>query len=233
MKNKDLEFNKNSHTLYSKKCEKEIKKAICSHFKKEECEEAWTKVQLQYVEYLRDWRKDLGDKKNFHNGVGGTYDCIAVLSYYTVHKEKTSFNEIERIVEDLTLPSFRKLWFVDLDKPLWRKLMYKAFCSAKRRCDKWNDYEMNISPYKKGEPIYYEFTKCPVAEFIKQHHLEDIAPALCNVDYPALEAMGARLVRKTTCVNGKRCDYMICGKNDEYLKSHPEYKDEVGWRKNK
>ncbi len=89
--------------------------------------------------------------------------------------------------------------------------MYKAFISAKKRCDKWNDYEMNVSPLEKDKPIYYEFTKCPVAEFIKQHHLEEIAPALCNVDYPSLELMGAKLVRKTTCVNGDRCDYTVCG----------------------
>lgn len=41
----------------------------------------WSKVQLQFVDYLKNWRTDLGGKKNFHNGTGGTYDCIAVLSY--------------------------------------------------------------------------------------------------------------------------------------------------------
>ena len=92
---------------------------------------------------------------------------------------------------------------------------------------------MEVLPLEKGKPIYYEFTTCPVAEFIKQNHLEEIAPALCNVDYPSLELMGAKLVRKTTCVNGDRCDYAICGKRDEYLKLHPEYTDENGWKKNK
>ena len=193
----------------------------------------WSKVQLQFVDYLKNWRTDLGGKKNFHNGTGGTYDCIAVLFYYKVCKEVASFKEIEQIVENITLPSFKRLRFVDLDKPIYKKLMYKAFLSAKKRCDRWNDYKMEVLPLEKGKPIYYEFTTCPVAEFIKQNHLEEIAPALCNVDYPSLELMGAKLVRKTMCVNGDRCDYTICGKHDEYLKLHPEYIDENGCKKNK
>ena len=44
----------------------------------------FTKVQLQYVDYLKDVRTDLGVKKNFHNGAGGNYDCIALFSYYVV-----------------------------------------------------------------------------------------------------------------------------------------------------
>ncbi len=81
----------------------------------------WSKVQLQFVDYLKNWRADLGGKKNFHNGTGGTYDCIAVLSYYKVCKEVASFKEIEQIVENITLPSFKRLRFVDLDKPIYKK----------------------------------------------------------------------------------------------------------------
>ncbi len=42
------------------------------------------RVQKQYAGFLSDWRTDLGGSKNFHNGAGGTYDCIAIMSYYTV-----------------------------------------------------------------------------------------------------------------------------------------------------
>ena len=95
------------------------KKAIESHFQNDEREEMWSKVQLQFVDYLKNWRTVLGGKKNFHNGTGGTYDCIAVLSYYKVRKEVASFKEIEQIVENITLPSFKRLRFVDLDKPIY------------------------------------------------------------------------------------------------------------------
>ena len=84
-----------------------------------------------------------------------------------------------------------------------------------------------------SKPIYYEFTACPAAEFAKQFGFADIMPALCNVDYASMELLHAKLVRTTTCVDGCRCDYTICGDQDPYAKEHPEYRDENGYRRNK
>ena len=68
-----------------------------------------------------------------------------IMSYYVVCKAVTSFREIEEMEENLILPIFRKLRFVDCNKPFWRKLMYKAFVRAKCGCDKWHDYEMTCA----------------------------------------------------------------------------------------
>ena len=48
-----------------------------------------------------------------------------------------------------------------------------------------------------------------------------------------MELLHARLVRTTTCVDGCKCDYAICGDKNPYLKEHPEYRDEAGYRRNK
>ena len=233
MKDNELQFDRSCHVLYSKPCKKEIQKKIALHYPEAEWEAVWEKVQWQYVDYLAGWRTDLGGKKNFHNGAGGTYDCIAIMSYYTVCKAVTSFREIEEMEENLIQPSFRKLKFVDCNKPFWRKLMYKAFTRAKAGCDQWHDYEMHVAPYEEGKPIYYEFTACPAAEFAKQYGLTEIMPALCNVDYGSMELIHAKLVRTMTCVEGCKCDYTICGDKDPYCKAHPEYRDEAGFRRNK
>ena len=156
MKDNELLFDRKSHVLYSKPCKKEIRAKIALHYPEAERETVWEKVQRQYAVFLSDWRTDLGGKKNFHNGVGGTYDCIAIMSYYVVCKAVTSFREIEEMEENLILPTFRKLKFVDCNKPFWRKLMYKAFVRAKSGCDKWHDYEMTIAPYENGKRT------CPV-----------------------------------------------------------------------
>lgn len=92
---------------------------------------------------------------------------------------------------------------------------------------------MDIAPYEKSKPIYYEFTACPAAEFAKMHGLEEIMPALCNPDFEAMKCIRTKLVRTTACVNGDKCDYTICGDRDEYLNEHPEYRDEHGYRRNK
>ena len=58
-------------------------------------------------------------------------------------------------------------------------------------------------------------------------------PALCSEDFAPMELIRARLVRTTTCADGCKCDYTICGDRDEYLKLHPEYRDEAGYRRNR
>lgn len=233
MKDTELQFDRKCHVLYSKPCKKQIKAGIALHYPEDKREVVWERVQQQYVEFLSDWRTDLGGKKNFHNGTGGTYDCIAIMSYYAVCRDVVSFREIEEIEENLILPAFRKLSkFVDCNKPFFKKLMYRAFRNAEKQCAKWHDYEMTVAPYDPDKPIYYEFTACPVAEFAKQHDLLEVMPALCNPDYTAMELLHAKLVRKTTCANGCKCDYTICGDKEPYGREHPEYRDEMGYRKN-
>lgn len=54
------------------------------------------------------------------------------------------------------------------------------------------DFKMNVAPFDKGKPIYYEFTECPTAEFAKKHGLLEVMPALCNPDFTAMELIHAR-----------------------------------------
>lgn len=233
MRDRDLSFDRTCHVLYSKPCKKQIQQKIALHYPPERREEIWEQVQLQYVDFLKDWRTDLCGKKNFHNGVGGNYDCVALMSYYVVCKAVTSLEEIEEMEGALFLPAFRKLRFVDVNKPFWKRLLHRAFLTAKKRCDRWGDFVMHVAPYEADKPIYYEFTQCPTAEFAKQHGLLEVMPALCNPDFQGMELLHARLVRTTTCANGCKCDYTICGDRDAYLKEHPEYRDAQGYRRNR
>ena len=182
MKDSELQIDRSCHVLYSKPCKKEILAKITLHYPEVEREAVWEQVQLRYAELLSEWRTDLGGKKNFHNGVGGTYDCIAIMCFYDVCRDVVTFREMEEIEENLILPSFRKLKFVDCNKPFWKKLMYKSFVRAKAGCDKWHDYEMTVAPYEKNKPIYYEFTACPAAEFAIRHDLTEIMPEMCIRD---------------------------------------------------
>ncbi len=233
MDDRELNVDLTCHVLYSKLCKKEIQEKIALHYPPGEREAVWEQVQRKYAEFLTDWRTDLGGKKNFHNGAGGTYDCIAIMSYYAVCRSVTSLREIEEMEENLILPAFRRLKFVDCNKPFWRRLMHKAFLRAKSMCDQWHDYEMEVAPFDPGKPIYYEFTACPAAEFAKKHGLEEVMPALCNVDYASMELIHAKLIRTSTCVEGCKCDYTICGDRDPYGAEHPEYRDEAGYRRNR
>ncbi len=156
-----------------------------------------------------------------------------MFSYSRVCKEKTSFEEIEKMNEDLVLQSFDKLRFADCNKSIYQHLMHFAFKVAKEKCDRWQDYQIEVEPFKKGKPIRYAFHTCPVADFAKENDLLDILPALCNADYVAMEKLHARLVRTTTCGNGTLCDYTIYGDQNPRLAYYPEYRDEQGYRRNK
>ena len=158
MKDSELQIDRSCHVLYSTPCKKEILAKIALHYPGAEREVIWEQVQLKYAELLSDWRTDLGGRKNFHNGMGGTYDCIAIMCFYEVCRDVVTFREMEEIEENLILPSFRKLRFVDINKPFWKKLMYRAFSTAQKHCDTWHDYEMDVTPYENSKPIYYEFT---------------------------------------------------------------------------
>ncbi len=144
-----------------------------------------------------------------------------------------SYDGFDEMEGNLFLPAFRKLRFVNANHPLIKRLLHLAFSKAKKRCDRWGDFQMNVAPYEEGKPIYYEFTRCPVADFAASHGLLEIMPALCNPDYAGMELIHARLVRKTTCSNGCKCDYTICGDQEPYGKEHPEYRDEMGYRRNR
>lgn len=174
MNDDQLQFDRTCHVIYSKPCKAEIREKIAHHYPESQREAVWERVQMQYVDFLSDWRTDLGGEKNFHNGPGGNYDCIALMAYYAVCKDVTSLQEIEEMEGKLFLPSFRKLSklkFIDINKPLCKKLLHRAFLNAKKQCDKWGDFEMHVAPFDKDQPIYYEFTACPTAEFAKKHDL--------------------------------------------------------------
>ncbi len=234
MKEKELKIDRTCHAIYSKSCKKEILKRISSHYEVDEVDAIFEKVQHQFERFLAEFNhKDLGGKKNFHNGRGGTYDCIMIASYYVICKKRTSFDEIEQIIKDITTDSSRSLNFINIDKPFWKHLMYFAFYQAEKKCRKWWDFDMRLDPYSKTEPIHYHFKTCPVADFIHQFGLEEIAGALCNADYACMASMNVKLVRCRTLIESNCCDYTFYSPNDPRLKDHPQYVDEQGFIRNK
>ena len=65
MRDNKLQFNRSCHVLYSKACKKQIQSKIALHYPEAQREAVWERVQRQYVEFLSDWRTDLGGKKTF------------------------------------------------------------------------------------------------------------------------------------------------------------------------
>ena len=199
MNDDQLQFDRTCHVIYSKPCKAEIREKI-AHLG------ARADAVCRLFERLahRPWREEKlsqrpGRQLRLHRADG-------VLRRLQ-GRDKPSRDRGDG--GNLFLPSFRKLSklkFIDINKPLCKKLLHRAFLNAKKQCDKWGDFEMHVAPFDKDQPIYYEFTACPTAEFAKKHDLLEVMPALCNPDFAGMELIHARLIRKTTCSNGCKCD---------------------------
>lgn len=145
-----------------------------------EAQRLWEKVQQQYVSFLKD-QPYLGGKKCTHNGVGGTYDCIATMALYEAPDQKPTVDELYEINNAVFLSPFLRLGkLVKINSAGKLKLLAAAFQSAAKR------------------------------------------------DYPAMEAIGAVLIRKHTCANSDIFDYLIMAGNDPRAAKYPKLTDENG-----
>ena len=60
--------------------------------------------------------------------------------------------------------------------------------------------------------IFFEFTRCPIAEPCANLGISDVTPALCYIDYLMVKLIHARLFRDHTIADGgTTCDYWIVG----------------------
>ncbi len=238
MQEKELDIDLTRHVCYSKAVKKVIRKKLKEKFESDDMvEKLWEKVQLKYVEYLKD-QSYLGGKKNSHNAAGGTYDCFAILAYYEVMDRKVSIEEIYEMNNAVFLPSFQLLGKIfNINHPCQLRLLNYIFEMTAKQDQKVEaefpeGYLMRTEPFDKETGIHYRFDRCPIAEFAKKHNLLEIMPAICNGDYPAMELLHAGLIRKTTCANGDTCDYWIVGDHSKYLKEHPLRIDKQGYMYN-
>ncbi len=154
---------------------------MSKHYSPNEAQRLWEKVQQRYVSFLKD-QPYLGGKKCTHNGVGGTYDCIATMAPYKAPDQKPSVDELYEINNAVFLSPFLRLGkLVKINSAGKLKLLAAAFQSAAKR------------------------------------------------DYPAMEAIGAVLIRKHTCANSDICDYLIMAGNDPRAAKYPKLTDENGY----
>ncbi|MCM1254130.1 MAG: L-2-amino-thiazoline-4-carboxylic acid hydrolase [Clostridium sp.] len=223
----------NKHILYSPEMEKVIREKLSKRYDSDGADKVWEKVQLQYAAFLKELPY-LGGKKNTHNGVGGTYDCIMLFAYYEVLNPKPSVNELYEMNVTVFLPAFQKLaGVVNANKPLLQRLLHLAFVITAKKDNQSPEqsagYIMKVEPYSKTEGVRYHFQRCPIAEFAKEHGYLDIMPAFCNTDYPAMDMINGALIRRHTCANSNICDYWIVGDKSGIAKEHPRKTDEKGY----
>lgn len=235
MKEKDLSFDRKKHCIYSKDVKKVMIKHLQAHYRSEQVASIWEQVQLQYVTFL-ETLPFIGGSKN--SQARGFYDSIALFAYYEAVPDKPSMEEFSKMNEEAFVPAFASLGkIINMNWKWVQRVEHLIFKSiekeGKKHAKDWpGNYVMEVSPYDKEKGIHYVFKKCPIAEFAKEHGYLHIMSALCNPDYPMMEAAHGALIRRDTCARGRECDYWIVGDKSPYLKEHPRKKDSEGYEYN-
>lgn len=233
MKEKELQFDRKKHCLYSKKAKKQMREYLYHEFGEGRAEELWEKIQLKYVEYVNE-HPDVGGKKNNH--AAAIYGSLLVFAFCETAVPDKSIEELQPLVYKIFMEdSFKLLGRIfDLNKQSHMKLADKVFTKSGRKDQKLaGQYPAGFiavtEPFdEEHQAVRYHFTQCPVAEFAKKHGLTKWMPLLCNCDYLAMEQLGCELIRHGTCTNSDKCDYYMVGSNNPIVKAHPRKTDRDG-----
>ena len=135
MREKDLQFDRKKHVIYSNHAKKVIQEKLVGKYGVRKGLAIWEAVQRQYVEFLKD-APYVGGKKSPH---GGTYDSILVFAYYSAVPEKPTLDELQTMNAEIFMSGFRTLGkFFDLNKPSHLKLAAKIFQSVGDKDKKLN-----------------------------------------------------------------------------------------------
>ena len=229
MREKDLQFDRTRHLLYSKTVRKVIQNHLNLHYPPDRAAALWEQIQLAYVRML-DLIPYLGGKKN--GQAGSVYDCAALFAYYQVVPDKPTLEEFGQMNDELFLPAMERVGFANLNKPVFGWLANRIWTTlanrSRRHREDWpGNYIMEMRPCPEGSK--YVFLRCPIAELARKLGYTHLMPAMCNPDYPMLRSLHGGLIRRTTCANGDCCDFWIVGSESEFLRRHPCRKSPEGY----
>lgn len=230
MKEDKLQFDRTKHAIYTPKAKEQIQKLLARDYDSAEAETLWEKIQIQYVEYLKE-EPALGGLKLS----AGVYDSILVFAYYVTIPKKPALADIQEGVYEIFMGGFNSLGRIfDLNRGFDMKLAGIIFKSALKKKEKESvkfpaSFHVDQFSFDKKEGIIrYGFTQCPSAEFAKRHGLEHVLSLMCNCDHLAMSKLHAGLIRCSTCVTGNVCEYCIVGDRNPLMQEYEQITDENG-----
>lgn len=92
------------------------------------------------------------------------------------------------------------------------KKIHKMETWAGRHPGESNSWRFTFDETLHKEGCYHSVKYCPLAEFCKENGYEDIAPALCKIDYLTVQLRHGVLLRNKTIAAGDDiCDFWIVG----------------------
>ena len=211
MNDQELPIDLTKHALYSKKAKRCVLKLLRRYYDEKTAEALWEKIQLKYVEFLKDVPALGGLKLS-----SGIYDPILIFAWYVTVPDQPKMEEIQQDIYDCFMSGFDVLGkFIDLNRAPDQRIANHIFKRVNALREKElgqfpASFEMKDYAFERETGIIrYCFTQCPNAEFARRHNLEKFLPVMCNCDHLALKKLHAALIREGTCITSDCCDFCI------------------------
>ena len=226
-------FLKSTKRLYPRKYNDKIKSWLIERYGENEAEQILEKVQENYLYFLSEL-PDYGGAKNGH--ASAIYGGLLIFSLYPALPDKPPISELQDFTQSLFMEPFTKLGkHVDLNRPFFIKFINHVFIKVGKRDGKdilkYPDGFINVSePFdRKHLASRYHFLQCPNAEMAKKYGLLHVLPLLCNCDFYGISQIHGKLIRKGTCGNSSKCDYLIVGNRNPIAFEYETITDDKGF----
>ena len=191
-----------------------IKRALKTKYNNEDVKMIIRNAKVEYKELLQK-ADDIGAQNPMASNL---YSCLLFFSFMQGSKGKISSDDLKDIMR------------ITLSDPIMLKLMGNKDFNNPNELKKFKQHIIKNSEWaelhRKDYPetwkfnfndshqdgFYYYFTKCPIAKFFKDNHLEEITPMFCELDHLMIKTRHAKLYRDKTLANGDdMCDFWIVG----------------------
>ena len=209
-----------------------VRKWLADRYGKE-ADRIWEKTVQNYNAYLPDL-PDYGGWKNGH--ARAIYGGLLIFALYPALPDQPPVAELQGFVNRLFMGPFTALGKIfDLNRSFDMRLIDRVFRrSGDRDRKEFKRYPagfVNVDePYdREHHAARYHFTQCPNAEFAKSRGLLHVLPLLCNSDFFGIGEIHGRLIRRGTCGNSGRCDYLVVGSKNELAAGYETVTDEGGF----
>ena len=191
-----------------------IKRALKTKYSKKDVKTIVGNAKTEYRKLLNK-ADDIGSKNPMASNL---YMCLLFFSFMQGSNGKISAEDLKDIMR------------ITLSDPILLKLMGNKDFNDPKELNKFKEHihknsdwaELHRKEYPETwkfnfddshqDGFYYYFTKCPIAKFFKDHHLEEIAPIFCELDHLTIKTRKAKLLRDKTLAKGDdMCDFWIVG----------------------
>lgn len=195
-------------------------------------DEVWRTTIKQYKMFAKKI-DDYGGKRSPH--VTQINDAMFLLAFCSTAPKEYTIEELEPLSFELFMSSFntlgriftaKKKWTMDLLAVVFRLSLDQDNKHAKLYPA---DFHAVNEPYdRENRVVKYCFTRCPIADFVKENHLGKWMPLMCNCDHMGLGKIHAGLIREGTCYTGDKCDYCIVSEDNALMQNYVLVRNEDG-----